>query len=128
MSKLTLAYWCVLAVAFMPFLCAGISKWGGASGYNNAQPRDWYQQLSGYRARAAAAQANCWEAFPFFAAAVIIAHQLQAPQAMLNGLALGFIVLRFIYVALYLSNKPSLRSAIWTAAIALNVWIFLLGA
>lgn len=112
----------------MPFFCAGISKWGGASGYNNKKPRDWYQQLSGYRARAAAAQSNCWEALPFFAAAVIIAHQLQASQNSLNLLAIGFVVLRLVYIAMYLANLHWQRTMVWTIAIALNIWIFLLTA
>ncbi len=126
MNKLTIAYWCVLAVAFMPFFCAGISKVG--SGYNNKQPRDWYQQLSGYRALAGAAQANCWEALPFFAAAVIIAHQLQAPQARLDMLALTFVALRLVYVALYVMNLHWQRTLVWTAAIGVNVAIFLSAA
>ena len=41
-------------------------------------PRRWLEQQQGFRARANAAQANGFEAFPFFAAAVIVAHLTQA--------------------------------------------------
>jgi uncharacterized MAPEG superfamily protein len=128
MNKLTIAYWCVLAVAMMPFVCAGISKWGTASGYNNKRPREWYATLEGHRARAAAAQANCWEALPFFAAAVIIAHQLQAPQSTLNYLAIAFVVLRALYIALYVMNLHAQRSLVWMMALIVNVGIFFIGA
>jgi uncharacterized MAPEG superfamily protein len=128
MTKLTIAYWCVLVAAFMPIVCAGISKWGRDSQYNNKRPREWERTLQGYRARANAAQANCWEALPFFAAAVIIAHQLQAPQASINALSLSFIAARVIYISMYLANQHMLRTLVWIAGMAISVWIFLLAA
>jgi uncharacterized MAPEG superfamily protein len=128
MTKLTLAYWCVLVAALMPFVCAGISKWGRDSQYNNKRPREWERTLQGYRARANAAQANCWEALPFFAFAVVIAHQAQATQSSINALAIAFIVIRVIYIALYLANQHMARSLVWLAGISINIWIFLLAA
>ena len=65
-------YLTVLISGFLPVLCAGISK-AGRKDYNNHDPRAWSAQLTGYRARANAAQANSLEAFPFFAAAVLVA-------------------------------------------------------
>jgi uncharacterized MAPEG superfamily protein len=127
-NKVTIAYWCVFIVALMPIMCASISKWGSGSRYNNKRPREWYASLEGHRARAAAAQANCWEALPFFAAAVIIAHQIQATQSSLNYLALAFVALRVAYVALYVMNLHAQRSIVWTIAFAINIWIFFLGA
>jgi uncharacterized MAPEG superfamily protein len=121
---MTTAYLCVFIIALMPFFCAGISKAGSGSGYNNRRPREWYGKLEGVRARAAAAQSNCWEALPFFAAAVIIAHQLGSAQPWLNQLALGFVVLRVIYVALYLADLHWQRTLVWTAALVVNCVIF----
>lgn len=132
-SEFTLAYGCVLVAALMPIACAGIAKWGMFSrrpqqgGYDNASPRAWLAAQTNWRARANAAQANCFEALPFFIGAVLIAQQLQVPQGRLDALAAGFIVLRLGYVAMYLANRPNLRSAVWAAGFAVNVGILLLG-
>jgi len=95
--SLTLAYWCVLAVALMPIVAAGIAKSGmfgkprKDGGYDNELPRDWLARQTDWRARANAAQANCFEAMPFFIGAVIIAHQRGADQAMLDAAAVLFV-------------------------------------
>ena len=47
--------------------------------------------------RADNAQKNGFEAFPFFAAAVIVAHLLHAPQERVDILAIIFIVARIGY-------------------------------
>ncbi len=75
---MTVAYWCVLIARVIPLIAIGIAKAGGER-YNNRHPRVWLGKQQGYRARAAAAESNSFEAFPFFAAAVIIAHLTQAP-------------------------------------------------
>ncbi|MEO7254635.1 MAG: MAPEG family protein [Casimicrobium sp.] len=43
-----------------------------------------------------------------------------------NALAVTFIVLRVIYVWLYVTAKQSARSLVWTAAFFVNIAIFLL--
>lgn len=89
----TLAYWCVLVAALLPIVCAGIAKWGTfskpphAGGYDNGNPRAWLARQTDWRARANAAQANSFEALPFFIGAVVIAHQLGAYQTRLDLLA-----------------------------------------
>ena len=70
---MTIAYWCVLIAAVMPIVWAGAAK-SGAKGFNNARPREFLGSLSGWPARANFAQQNAYEAFPPFAAGVIIAH------------------------------------------------------
>ena len=123
--KLTLAYWILFAAFFLPVICAGIAK-AGRRDYNNATPRDWEGRLDGFRARAVAAMNNTYEALPFFAAAVIIAHQLAAPQARLDLLASIWLALRLLYVGAYVGNLAALRSLIWMASVAVIIWIFLL--
>ena len=125
--KLTLAYWILLASFFLPFVCAGIAK-AGRRDYDNASPRLWETRLDGHRQRAVAAMNNTFEALPFFAAAVIVAHQLGAPQGRLDALAVAWLVLRALYVALYVGNLATARSLVWTGAVAVTVWIFVLGA
>lgn len=120
----TLAYWCVMAAVLLPIVCAGIAK---AGKFDNRDPRGWLARQQGYRARANAAQTNSFENLPFFIGAVIIAHQLQASQGWVDGLALAYIVLRMAYVASYLANLASLRSALYFLAFIANIALLFVG-
>lgn len=132
-SHFTVAYWCVLVAALLPLVCAGIAKSGmftvspKKGGYDNNNPRAWLARQTDWRARANAAQANTLEALPFFFAAVIIAHQLQAGQAMLDILAFMFVVLRLAYIVVYVADMAKTRSAVWVAALGVNIWILFTG-
>ena len=123
---MTVAYWCVLIAAVIPLIAIGIAKVGGER-YNNRHPRVWLDKQQGYRARAAAAQSNSFEAFPFFAAAVIIAHLTNAPQGRLDLLAIVFVVARIVYVVCYLADWHWARSFVWTIGFVASVVIFLSG-
>ena len=120
-------------MAVLPIVCAGIAKYGMFSksprdgGYDNNHPRAWLAKQTDWRARANAAQANTFEALPFFFAAVIIAHQLQARQTVVDMLALLFVVLRVAYVLVYAADMAKTRSAVWAAALLTNIWILLAG-
>ncbi len=133
LPNFTIAYWCVLVMALLPVVCAGIAKSGmmrtppGKGGYDNADPRNWLLRQTEWRARANNAQANTFEALPFFFAAVIIAHQLQATQGLVDVLALVFVTLRLAYVAAYVANTANLRSVIWMLALLANVAILFAG-
>jgi uncharacterized MAPEG superfamily protein len=133
LPSFTVAYWCVLVMALMPVVCAGIAKSGKMGtprregGYDNDNPRNWLSLQTDWRARANNAQANTFEALPFFFAAVIIAHQLQAPQWRIDLLALAFVVLRAAYVAAYVKNMANLRSAVWVIALLVNVGLLFAG-
>jgi uncharacterized MAPEG superfamily protein len=123
---MTVAYWCVLIAAVIPLIAIVIAKAGGER-YNNRHPRVWLGKQQGYRARAAAAQSNSFEAFPFFAAAVIIAHLTSAPQGRLDLLAIVFVVARIVYVVCYLVDWHWARSLVWTISFVTCVVIFLSG-
>lgn len=129
----TLAYGCVLVAALLPIVCAGIAKWGMFAkprrdgGYDNHNPRAWLAQQSDWRARANAAQANSFEALPFFMGAVIIAHQLQAAQMRLDVLAFLFVFARLIYIFMYLADMATPRTLAWTAGLGLNIAILFSG-
>ena len=133
LPSFTVAYWCVLVMALMPVVCAGMAKSGKMGtprregGYDNDNPRNWLSLQTDWRARANNAQANTFEALPFFFAAVIIAHQLQAPQWRIDLLALAFVALRVAYVAAYVRNMASLRSAVWVIALLVNVGLLFAG-
>ena len=132
-ARFTVAYWCVLAAALLPLACAWLAKAPGygkrrkEGGFDNNDPRGWLARQTDWQARANAAQANSFEALPFFIGAVIIAHQLGAPQGRVDILALLFITLRVIYIAMYVAGLPTIRSAIWGLAPLANIGILFSG-
>lgn len=132
-ARFTVAYWCLLAAALLPIVCAGIAKWGtmttpaNKGGFDNNNPRAWLARQTDWRARANAAQANTFEALPFFFAAVVIAHQLQASQVRLDVFAFVFVVLRIAYVLMYVADMAKSRTVIWFLALLVNIGILFLG-
>ena len=126
---MTMAFWCVLAAAVLPLLFTAIAKFGdGGKGFTNRKPRLFQQNLEGYRARAHWAHLNSLEAFPPFAAGVLIAQFAHAPQDRIDGLALTFIVLRLLYGVLYIADKAMLRSAVWALGFFCVVGLFVVAA
>ncbi|KQX87344.1 MAPEG family protein [Variovorax sp. Root473] len=126
LSLLTVAYWCVFIACGLPYLAAWIAKAGNFGPHDNVQPRDWAAKQSGWRARANSAQANSFEGLPFFIGAVLIAHQLGVAQARLDMLAVAYVVLRVIYLGLYIRGAASARSAVWALAFLVNIAILFL--
>mgnify|MGYP001562862160 FL=1 len=132
-ARFTAAYWCVLIAALLPMGCAWLAKSGGLGksrkdgGFDNHDPRAWMARQTDWRARANAAQANSFEALPFFIGAVIIAHLLGAGQTLLDMLALLFVLLRIFYVMMYVADMPTARSAVWAAGFLVNVAILFIG-
>ncbi|SDZ98205.1 MAPEG family protein [Variovorax sp. YR216] len=127
LPHLTLAYWCVLAAALLPYMSAYIAKAGAFDLKDNNAPREWGTRQAGWRARAISAQANGFEGLPFFIGAVVIAHQLGAAQATLDMLALAYVVLRVIYIGVYIWGIGALRSAVWTLGFLANIAILFAG-
>ena len=133
MAHFTIAYGCILVAVLLPIVCAGLAKRSGMGkspqdgGYDNNNPRAWMANQGEDSARANAAQANSFEALPFFIGAVIIAHQLGAQQTLLDVLAAAFIALRVAYIALYVTDRASARSLVWGLALLINIAIFFIG-
>ena len=124
---LTVAYWCVLIAALLPYVCAYIAKAGAFGGRDNQTPRDWAAQQTGWRARAIAAQTNGFEGLPFFIGAVVIAHQLDANQGRLDLLAAAYVVFRLAFVALYIGGIGTARSAVFALGLFTNIAILFAG-
>jgi len=53
-----------------------------------------------------------------------VAHQLGANQVRLDLMAFLFVVLRMVYILLYLADLASARSAVWALALLVNLAIF----
>ena len=120
---MTVALWCVLPAALLPYAGTLIAKIGGER-FDNRQPRAWLARQEGYRARANAAQANGFEAFPFFAAAVIVSHVVGGPDRVADALAVLFLVARVAHLAVYVADRPRLRSVAWAVGFLSAIGIF----
>ncbi len=126
-----LAYWCVLIAAFMPVGFVAYAKFAGKRKMGpreNSYPREWLEQSEGAQKRAYWAQLNSFEAFPPFAAGVIIAVLAGASVGAINTLAVLFILFRLAYGYCYINDMASVRSAIWTAAVLCVVGLFIAAA
>jgi uncharacterized MAPEG superfamily protein len=122
---MTMAFVAVLVAGVLPLVCAGIAK-AGWKDYDNRDPRAWLAKQTGFRARANAAQANSFEAFPFFAAAVVLATFTQADARSVNLLAFIFVASRMAYIACYLADKASARSVFWAVGYGATIWLYVL--
>ncbi|RJS93321.1 MAPEG family protein [Salinisphaera sp. Q1T1-3] len=125
------AYWCVLIAAFMPVAFVGVAKFFGPNKMglqSNHNPREWLESQTGAQKRAYWAQLNSFEAFPPFAAGVIIAAIAGGATAAINTLAIAFVVLRIVYGVCYITDRASLRSLFWFAATLCTVALFFVAA
>jgi uncharacterized MAPEG superfamily protein len=126
---MTIAYWCVLAAILMPYVWTGVAKFtSGFRPRDNRNPREYLDRLEGPAKRAHWAQLNTFESIPGFMAAVIIAHQAQAPQGAVDALALTYIALRLAYGVLYITDRAALRSVVWAVGVACIVGFFVVAA
>lgn len=124
---MNLAHLCIVIAGLLPLVCAGIAKGGrfgiprSQGGYDNHDPRAWLARQTGYRARANAAMNNSFEALPLFIAGVLIAQQTQARPALVDALAVAFVLLRLAYIALYVADRHVLRSTVWSIGLLVSV-------
>jgi uncharacterized MAPEG superfamily protein len=121
---MTIAEWCVFGAVVLYLLTIVPIKWIGFRRYDNSRPRDPAFFEDPLRARALGAHQNGIEAFPFFAAAVLLAEFRAAPQNLIDELAVLFLIVRIAYVLTYLGNRPRLRSILWNIGFAINLAIF----
>ena len=119
---MTIGYGCVLVAIILPYFFTILAKTG--RGFNNSTPREYLENLKGCRKGAHWAQLNTFEALPGFVAAVIIAHQLEAPQIAIDNLAIGFVIMRILYGIFYIANRAALRSLCWFIAFGCVLSLF----
>jgi uncharacterized MAPEG superfamily protein len=114
---------CVLIAGLMPYLWTAVAKVLGPR-YDNRNVRQWQSRLEGAAQRAHAAHLNSFEAFPFFAAAVLAAIVAQADMQRVAMLSMAFVVMRFVYGLIYIWNVATLRSLVWFLGIGCATAIF----
>jgi len=127
---MTVAYWMVLVAALLPYCATGYFKFAGGGGktYDNHAPRAQLDAMPLDRKRAYWAQLNGFEAFPPFAAGVIIAHLAGGPQRWIDTLAVTFVLLRVAYTLFYIHDQPTARSLVWCAGVLCVFGLFVAGA
>ena len=109
------AYICIIIAAVMPVILAAYAKLS-VKGYDNNNPREFLAKLDGRAKRANFAHMNAFEAFPFFAAGVIIAYLAGVDPLKIDVLSMAFIAFRIIYSLCYIFDKSVLRSINWFLA------------
>jgi uncharacterized MAPEG superfamily protein len=125
-ETMTVAEYCVFGCVALYLLTIVPVKWIGFRDYDNSKPRNPAFYQDAIRARALGAHQNGIEAFPFFAAAVLLAEFRAAPQNLINELAVLFLIVRIAYVFTYLGNRSRLRSILWNIGFVINIAIFFL--
>ena len=125
---MTVAEWCIFASLMLALLSIASVKWFRFGRFDNSKPRDPAFYEDPIATRALGAHQNGIEAFPFFAAAVLLAEFRACPQNLINELAVLFVIVRIAYVFTYIGNRPTLRSILWSIGFAINIAIFFLPA
>jgi len=120
------ALWSILLASFLPLCWALLAKAGAP--YDNSQPRVVLAQAQGWRQRANWAQQNAWEAFPTYAAAMLLAWMMKVPAIRLDWLAGLYLLLRLGHGACYVGNRASLRSLCWLGGYCVVIVLFVSAA
>lgn len=125
---MSIAYWCILIAAALPYIWVSIAKAKGER-YNNRDPRGWLARQDDPRSqRANAAQLNAFEAFPAFAASVLMAQFAGVDSQRIVWLAMAFLAFRILHGLFYISDKHSLRSLVWFGGFACVIALMLSAA
>jgi uncharacterized MAPEG superfamily protein len=115
---MSIAYWCIVIAAALPYLWVSLAKASGDR-YNNRDPRGWQaKQENPLSKRAYAAQMNGYEAFTPFAASVLMAQFAQVEGQRVLWLAMAFVAFRILHGIFYITDKPTLRSLVWLLGLA----------
>jgi uncharacterized MAPEG superfamily protein len=129
---MTTPLWCLVLVTFLPYLLAftgSYFKMRQFGSIDNKNPRQQAAKLEGIGARAAAAQANAWEALAMFTVAVGVLH-LANPEAARSGtaanLAMTFLAVRIAHAIFYLANIDMARSLAFLIQVVCAVWLITL--
>lgn len=126
---MTIPFLCVFiafALVYLSKVPVAMAMARQPSGYDNSDPRGQQAELTGWGRRALASHQNGFEAFPAFAAAVLIAHLGGGDPVWAVRLSVVFVVARALYIPLYIFDLHSLRSTVWGLGFLATVGLFLL--
>jgi uncharacterized MAPEG superfamily protein len=128
---MTTPLWCLLIVALLPYVLStlsGVFRQRQFGAIDNKYPRRQQAQLEGIGARAMGAQANAWEALPFFTTGVLAQHLAGAEPERAALLSVGFVATRVLHAIFYLANLDVLRSITFLVGMACVVGLFVIAA
>ncbi len=115
---------CIFLAYLLPYGFVLAAKTG--RGVNNAKPREYLENVQGWRRRAHWTQLNHYENFAPFAAAVIVCLQVGAAPERVDLLAIAFVIARLIYGFCYVFDFPAARTLVWLGAQACVVSLFIM--
>jgi uncharacterized MAPEG superfamily protein len=128
---MTTPLWCLVATAFLPYalsILGGYFRQRQFGRVDNKNPRAQEAALEGVGARVQAAQENAWEALPFFAVAVFVAHLAGADPGPSATASLLFLATRVLHPVFYVADLDLLRSGTFLVGLASCVWLVALAA
>ena len=108
---MTIALWCLFIAATLHVLSKGpLALAQVKEGYDNSNPRQQQNALTGSGQRALAAHQNQIESFPLFAAGVLVATMMKVHPGAVDILAITYIVGRCLYMVAYVKDIPPART------------------
>jgi uncharacterized MAPEG superfamily protein len=123
------AYWCVLIVALLPYLWTSVAKASAGARYDNRNPRAWQARQDNPRSQwAHAAQLNGFEAFPMFAAGVLMAQAAHVGANTVATLALVILAARVAHGLAYIAGHAGLRSLVWFVGFSCTLALLVMAA
>jgi uncharacterized MAPEG superfamily protein len=114
--ELTLLGW-TFVLAIVQVMWAGAVRTGETGRAYNVGPRDEPGPPVGILAgRLKRAEANLFETLPLFTGAILIAHVAGREGALTHWGAWLYLIGRSVYVPLYATGVPGVRTAVWSVA------------
>jgi len=128
---MTIPFWCLVVVIFIPFVLAGVggsfrSKAFGTA--DNKNPRAQSAQLEGTGARVYAAQENAWEAAVMFTVAVLTTHLAGLAPSEAAPFTVAFVILRIIHAVTYIKDIDKVRSGAFILSLICMITLFVKAA
>jgi len=124
---MTTPFWCLFAVALLPYFLAPVSGYFRAKQFgslDNKNPRKQQAESVGAGALAVAAQKNAWEALTVFAVAVFVNHLANADAGTAAMFSMVFVAARVLHGIFYVADIDKARSAVFLVGAV--CWIGLL--
>lgn len=128
---MTTPFWCLFVTMLIPIVLAFLGGYFRGQQFGSAdnnQPRTQAALLEGAGARTYAAQANAWEAFAMFTAAVFVSHLAGVSATEAAPWTIGFVVARVLHAIFYVQDLASLRSASFLAGLVCVIALFVQAA
>jgi len=119
--------YCIAAAAVLIYLPFLVVAYGRVSvGYDISAPRAMFDKLPDYAQRATWAHQNAFEAFTIFAPAALMAYVTGQNSSLAIGVAIAFIIARFLYSLFYIFNIPLARSLMFAIGSLCSATLFFL--